>query len=258
MKQPSEDLSLPQKIEKKEDIMLEKAIERGLDVSTIEKLIELREKLIKEQARQEFIRALSLFQSKIPEIPKDKSVLNKDGTVRYRYCSYDKIVSAIKPFLAECGLSYRYETSFADGKLTIHCIIQHQSGHSEKTSFTIPVDTSPHMTEIQRFGSTITYARRYALCLALGLATEEDTDAADLPAEESIQEQRPAEDEPITESQRKAILTAFSRMGIQDRERRLKICSEIIGKSIQSTNDLTKKEASRIIERLIERRTNEG
>ncbi|MEM1973707.1 MAG: ERF family protein [Thermoplasmata archaeon] len=157
-------------------IMLFNAIEKGLAVKSIEKIIQLRENLQKEISKREFFKSLTQFQKEVPVIQKDQVVLNKDGSVRYKYASLDKITETIKPFLTKYGLSYRFETHFEEKHIEIKCIITHIMGHSEVTSFKIPVDSSPNMSDIQKYGSSITYARRYALSLALGLTTDEDDD----------------------------------------------------------------------------------
>ncbi|MEN2994396.1 MAG: ERF family protein [Thermodesulfovibrio sp.] len=225
------------------------AVERNMNVETIEKLLNMRETLRKEHARQEFIKALTNFQAEVPEITKDQAVFNKDGTIRYRYASLDKIISTIKPYLAKNGLSYRFETSFEGNAITIHCIIQHVLGHSEVTSFKIPIDSSTHMSEIQRFGSTITYARRYSLCLALGLVTDEDTDAniETTTEKENTEEKEITEEEKATEKQLNAI---FALLKNKTREERLQIVSSILGREITTSKELTKKEASKIIDTL--------
>ena len=51
-------------------------------------------------------------------------------------------------------------------------------GHSEESSFEIPVDKSGYMTAPQQYASALTFAKRYALINVLGISTsEEDTDA---------------------------------------------------------------------------------
>lgn len=99
----------------------------------------------------------------------------------------------LQPLLSKYGLSFRFETSFEKNMITVHCIIQHSNGHFEKTSFSLPVDPSPHMSPIQQYGSTITYAKRYALSLALGLATEEDTDALEVAKTETKHKEETSE-----------------------------------------------------------------
>lgn len=219
-------------------VMLQTAIEKGMNVETIEKLLQMRESLRKEYAKTEFLKAFTMFQAEIPEIVKDKTVPNKDGSPRYSYATLGKIIEVIKPYLSKYNLSYRFETSFDDKSITIHCIIQHILGHSETTSFKIPIDNSPHMSDIQKHGSSMSYARRYSLCLALGLVADEDN-------EEILEkEEKP---EPITEGQMKAL---FALLKDKAREERLQIVSSILGREISSSKELTKEEASKVIDAL--------
>lgn len=225
------------------------AVEKGMD---IERLLELRERIKKEKAQEEFSKAFSRFQSELPEVIKDKKVLNKDGTIRYQYASLDTILNIIKPFLAKHNLSITFKTQTNNDSITVICIVRHILGHAEETSFTLPIDDSPHISKIQRFGSTLTYARRYALSLALGiLSTDEDNDAsneaetvAEMPVHtaQTVQLQN---GNSITENQKKKI---FVLLKGKTREERLQIVKAILGREIASLNDLTKAEASQVID----------
>lgn len=55
-------------------------------------------------------------------------------------------------------------------------------GIQKQEKFTIPVDTSQHMLDIQRWCSTLTYAKRYALVSTLNLIAEEDVDGIEVKA----------------------------------------------------------------------------
>lgn len=224
--------------------MLQSGVEKGLDTGTIEKLLDLRERIRSEKAKQLFIEALASFQSELPPIEKDKVIVNKDGSIRNRYASFDKIVTTIKPYLQKYGLSYRFETEFEEKHITIVCIITHIAGHSEKTIFKIPIDTSAYMNPIQQFGSSVTYGKRYALTLALGLATEEDTDGE---IEEKTIEIK--NDEPATEGQLKAIFAICNDLNMSDTGRK-EFASKVLGRKIETFKELTKKEASKLIDEL--------
>jgi len=156
--------------------MAQVAVEKA-DVGTLERLVELRKQMKEERAKEEFYHALSSFQSELKPIKKSRIVKNKDGTVRYSYATFDDIIEAIQPLLEKYGLSYRFETEFENKSVNVKCIITHHMGHQETTSFKTIVEYSGRMLPIQEWGSALTYAKRYSLSLALGLATEEDTDA---------------------------------------------------------------------------------
>lgn len=164
------------------DTFITQAISQGLPVETMEKLFTLREKVKAEQAKEAYVEALSKFQGGCPIIEKTKKVLNKDGrTVRYQYAPIDAIAEQIKKPLVKNGLSYRWEVENKEKMIKATAIITHKLGHSERSSFEIPIDTEGFMTEPQKYASALTFAKRYSLCNALGISTgEEDTDATDV------------------------------------------------------------------------------
>jgi hypothetical protein len=163
-------------------IFIEQAIEKGLPVETMEKLFALREKVKAEQAREAYVDALSLFQSQCPVIKKTKKVLNKDQrTVRYTYAPLDAIAEQIKKPLAQNGLSYSWEVQNQPGLIKATAKVTHRLGHSETSSFEVPIDKEGYMTEPQKYASALTFAKRYSLCDILGISTsDEDTDAVDV------------------------------------------------------------------------------
>ena len=179
---------MEEKIIKKEaepatvETFISQAISQNLPVETMEKLFALREKVKAEIAKEAYVEALSKFQGNCPVIEKTKKVLNKDGrTVRYQYAPIDAIAEQIKKPLVENGLSYRWEVENEDKMIKATAIITHKLGHSEKSSFAVPIDSEGFMTEPQKYASALTFAKRYSLCNALGISTgEEDTDATDV------------------------------------------------------------------------------
>jgi len=64
----------------------------------------------------------------------------------------------------------------AEGTVKAGTIVRHIGGHQERTTFEAPVDKGASMNVMQQVASATSYARRYGLLLALGLATGEDDD----------------------------------------------------------------------------------
>lgn len=164
------------------DTFIQQAISQNLPVETMERLFALRERVKAERAKEEFVRALANFQSDLPVIKKTKKVLNKDGkTVRYQYAPIDSIAEQIKKPLAKDGLSYNWTVKNASNQIEATATITHVLGHSESSSFAVPIDTEGYMTAPQKYASALTFAKRYSLCNALGISTgDEDTDATDV------------------------------------------------------------------------------
>lgn len=163
-------------------VFIQQAIDKGLPVETMERLFALREKVNAEEARNAFHKAIAEFQNACPEVQKTKKVMNNDGqSVRYQYAPLDEIIKQIKKPLMNAGLSYSWNVKNDPEMIEATVKITHTLGHSETSSFQIPIDKGGYMTAPQKYASALTFAKRYTLVNALGISTgEEDTDATDV------------------------------------------------------------------------------
>lgn len=161
--------------------LLVKALEHNVPIETMERLLALRATLHAEQARGAFFAALAAFQGECPIIPKTKTaqIKSERGTFSYTYAPLDVIVRHVGPILQRHGLSYTVETAIEEaGVLTAACTVHHVAGHSESSTFRVPIDKGARMNDAQKVASASTYAKRYAFCNALGILTgDEDNDA---------------------------------------------------------------------------------
>lgn len=155
--------------------LLEKAIEKGVDMTQLKELMDLQERWEKKEAKKSFLDAMSLFQTRIPELKKTKTA--DLGVFKYKYSDLGSITKAINPVLNECGLSYRWDFKEDKDVMEVTCIVSHRDGHSEQTTMKGGKDSSGKKNDIQQKGSTHTYLQRYTLIGALGLSTaDEDND----------------------------------------------------------------------------------
>lgn len=89
------------------------------------------------------------------------------------YAPLDEIIRVAKAALTKNGLSQFQEATVEGNNVYVKTRIQHQSGEFyEFEPLTLPVGKNT----AQGAGSSITYARRYALCAALGIVADEDDD----------------------------------------------------------------------------------
>jgi hypothetical protein len=152
--------------------LLAQAIDKGLTVESLEKLMALQERWEANQARKYFFESLSEFQRACPVLKKTKTVAFKD--VKYKYVPLASIVNQVKDILSKNGLTYRWETKDENLNLTVTCIITHKDGHFESTSMSATADDSGSKNKIQARGSAITYLQRYTLIGALGISSADD------------------------------------------------------------------------------------
>lgn len=156
--------------------LISQAINKDLDIEKLERLLAMKERWDKEQARKAFFVALSDFQDECPELRKNKPVSFKEGgPVVYNYAPLADIDRQIKKLLKKCGLTKTWKIFDSAGKIKVICIITHVDGHSEQTEMESESDMSGSKNPIQGKGSAIEYMKRYTLIGALGLTTA-DTD----------------------------------------------------------------------------------
>ena len=159
--------------------MIMKAMDKGMTIDMLNKFLDLKERIQKDEAEKAFREAMSSFQASCPIIVKSNNV-SYTG-VNYNYASLDKIVEAVKDILGENNLSYTFTTQQTENSVTADCHVFHTAGHSELTSFTIPIDMASKMNAAQKVASALTYAKRYAFCNAFGILTGDvDDDATNL------------------------------------------------------------------------------
>lgn len=162
------------------EMLLSQAVDKGVPVETMERLLAMRRELKAEYAREEYDRAMARFQSECPIINKGTTVNDKTGKKRYNYAKLENIVSQVKEFITKNGFSYRFDEERDEKFITALCIVKHEAGHSEKTPFTVEIGNEDYMTNVQKYGARMTFAKRYAFCNAFGILTmDEDNDGND-------------------------------------------------------------------------------
>jgi len=149
--------------------LLSQAIEKGLDVEALSKLMDLQERWQANQARKLFFEAFTKFQTEVPEIRKTKDV--QFNQTKYQYAPLSDITRQIGKTLEKNGLSYRWEIKDDADQLQVTCLVSHIEGHTETTTMSAKADTSGAKNAIQARGSAIEYLKRYTLIGALGIST---------------------------------------------------------------------------------------
>lgn len=162
------------------EMLIMEGVKKGISVDTMERLLVIRREVNAEKAKAAFNFALSAFQAECPTIKKTKKVFNKKekgGGLRYVFAPLDFIVEQVRPILQRNRLAFSIDAEVEEKWVTATCKITHELGHSEISTFKVPVDADAYMTASQKFGAALTFAKRYAFVNALGILTGgEDTD----------------------------------------------------------------------------------
>ena len=92
------------------------------------------------------------------------------GSYEFDYADLQSVIEATRQALSANGLSH--VTTVNESTLTVTLL--HSSGQSLSASLAMP---NPGDIGWQKYGSSVTYARRYLLTPLLGVASEDDDDA---------------------------------------------------------------------------------
>ena len=149
--------------------LISQAIEKGLGVAELEKLLSLQERWEASKARKSFFESFTKFQSECPDIRKTKEV--QAGQAKYNYAPLADIARQLNKVLKDNNLSYRWEIMDDKETIKVTCLVSHIDGHTERTTMTAGPDKGPARNEIQARGSAIEYLKRYTLIGALGIST---------------------------------------------------------------------------------------
>lgn len=145
-----------------------------LDPAKLEKFLEMQIMLEDRQAQRAFYSAFSAFQGECSAVIKNKYAESK-GRKMYAYATFDEMVNTITPALTKHGLSYMFSTSEKDDVLEMTTTVAHTGGGSRdfKSYHERIAANAGTTSKAQHRRSAMTYAKKTALELALGIATRD-------------------------------------------------------------------------------------
>ncbi|MFK0731525.1 MAG: ERF family protein [Gloeotrichia echinulata HAB0833] len=117
---------------------------------------------------QELIKALIKAKAEFNSIQKDRT----NPHYKHNYATLDAVLDAVTPALGKHGLVIIQTTEICEGKTVLQTHLYHESGESITSTYPIP-----EITDSQKLGAALTYARRYAVCAILSVTADEDDDA---------------------------------------------------------------------------------
>jgi len=153
--------------------IIQHALATGADPATLRELLAVRREWEADEARKQYFAAISEFQRRAPIIAKSDDAHGK------KYAALDTIWAQIRPLVTELGLSVTWQVcELRDGTCHVEGQIAHASGHGVPIIQDIPLpELIRGQNAAQQMGSATSYAKRYALCSALGIVTGDDDDA---------------------------------------------------------------------------------
>lgn len=166
------------------------ATNKDVDADKVRALYDIHKEVTQENARVTFIRQFHLLQQALPrisatgkiEIRAKDSTGGRTGAVQQstRYATFENIDDVIRPLLKQFGFSLSYSTDAGpDGKLLVRGHLAHNDGHVRETAFPLPAETSGSKNNVQGYGSSMAYGKRYATIALLNILSRAPEDADD-------------------------------------------------------------------------------
>lgn len=153
------------------------AMDPEASIEKLERMLAMKERLEADEAKKQFNFAFAKCQREIPTVLKNK----RNQQTNSNYADLAAIESAVMPTVNAHGFSMRFfpTASAIEGHYGVDCVVSHESGHSEIQHADIPADMNglkgnANKTATHAFGSTMSYGRRYLLCMIWNIATSDD------------------------------------------------------------------------------------
>lgn len=149
-----------------------------MDISKLERMLEMHERLQAKQAEKAYNAALTFVQDK--NLTVAKRALNKHTKSTYE--TLEDVNNVAMPHITKAGFSLSFNTKMKDEKtITLYCTVRHVDGHKELHELDVDIDNvglggNANKTQIQGVASSITYGRRALIKMIFNISTTDDDD----------------------------------------------------------------------------------
>lgn len=163
------------------------AADPRMDVAKVERLFAMHKELQDREAAQAFADAIARAQASILPVVKDR----RNDHTKSTYATLAAIAEAVTPIYTAEGLAISFDTysptrdsdlpELPAGMVRVVAIVSHRGGHIRKYHLDGALDDkgsagNTNKTGIQAMGSTVSYLRRYLVCMIFNVATADDND----------------------------------------------------------------------------------
>jgi hypothetical protein len=148
-----------------------------IDVDKMAKIQDMSERYDAGLAKKAFFAAMSEVQSEVEGVIKTK----KNAQTNSMYASLDGVIEMAKPIYTKHGFSVIFSEGKADtdGEIRILADVLHKDGHERPYHYDLAVDDkgikgSINKTKIHGKASSISYGRRYLMCMIWNIPTSDN------------------------------------------------------------------------------------
>lgn len=175
--------------------MLSKMTERAdISVERMQQVFALYQTVQADASRRAYHAAMAEMQAELPTVMSVGKIMGEDKhgggkILRSRYAKWEDVNEAIRPVLTRHGfaLSFRITQPQPD-RVQVTAVLAHRDGHAEETSLHLPNDPSGGKNNVQAWGSSISYGKRYTAFAMLNIASrgEDDDGNSAIPVKSAV------------------------------------------------------------------------
>lgn len=194
----SASMPLTQESPSKADSMLtiiEKvAMSPDADISKLERMLDLQERIIDKNAAAAFAADMAACQADLPSVVKQA----RNDQTRSNFARFEDILETTRQTYTRHGFAISFGTaeSPVEQHIRITCEITHKQGHSKDYFVDLPIDNAGMTGKVNKTlmhgtASTMTYGRRYLFCMIFNIALKDadnDGNTQQLPQAISVEQ----------------------------------------------------------------------
>lgn len=169
-------------------MMIERAAsDPRVDIDKMERLFRMKLDMDARNAKAAYLLALAEMQPKLPVITKHGVISKNEKDERgnrtgrqeamTKYARWEDVVEGITPVLADYGfsLSFRVAQPTPD-RVAVSGVLGHRDGHTEETTLALPIDSTGAKNNVQGWGSSVSYGKRYTAFALLNISARGEDD----------------------------------------------------------------------------------
>ena len=159
------------------DRILEMAINQGAPLEQLEKFLQIKRDYESQEAKKLYSSAMARVHGKMPSAIKTAD----NPHTRSKYAELGDIINIAKPIYANEGffVTFYEEDSPKEDHVRIMMDMSHSDGHTQTYHYDAPMEGkglkgNSNMTPTHAKAASVTYGRRYLLCMVLNIPTVDD------------------------------------------------------------------------------------
>ena len=169
-------------------MMIERAAsDPRVDIDKMERLFRMKLEHDASKAKTAYLQALAKMQPELPVITKHGVISKNEKDARgqntgkqeamTKYARWEDVVEGITPVLAAHGFSLSFRIAQpTEARVEVSGVLGHCDGHTEETALALPIDSSGAKNNVQGWGSSVSYGKRYTAFALLNISARGEDD----------------------------------------------------------------------------------